>query len=134
MRKRFSWRAAFIVFVLAALAFVVPGSPVYLPTLYSSAREHQGHSLRYWISELDSPERARRQQAVFAVGAIGSDAGEAVAPLARMFIHNNCGLNCCNTEPKSSDRAYSWTKSINLRLRSVSRMTPSKSFNWNKQM
>jgi hypothetical protein len=83
-RRRVFWLAAGFV-VIPAAAVLVPGSPAYLPGLLVSGREYDGHSARYWTRALDSADTDARRRAIFAVGAIGASAGDAVPALARIL-------------------------------------------------
>jgi HEAT repeat protein len=73
------------VVVLAALAVLIPGSPVYLPSWFERGGSHDGHDLRYWVRALDSGDPEARYRAIFALGAMGPDAGEAVPALAAIL-------------------------------------------------
>jgi HEAT repeat protein len=72
------------VLLLVALAVLIPGSPVYLASWFERG-SHDGHGLRYWVRALDSGEPEARYKAIFALGAIGPDAGEAVPALAAIL-------------------------------------------------
>lgn len=83
-KRRTLWLVAALV-VLAALAVLIPGSPAHLPTLMGGGyfgQYHDGHSAGYWRDGLKSPDAEARRRAIFALGAIGPDAGEAVPALA----------------------------------------------------
>jgi HEAT repeat protein len=71
---------------LAGFAVLIPDSPVYLTKLYSVKDRYGGHSRRYWIENLDNPDARARQEAIFAVGACGAEAGEAVPALAALLL------------------------------------------------
>jgi HEAT repeat protein len=89
MRRRYVlWLAA--VLVLAAVAAIlIPDSPVYLPNLIvREGQSYDGHSTRYWIKALKSPDLKVRHQAIFALGAIGDPAGEAVPALAALMLED----------------------------------------------
>jgi HEAT repeat protein len=82
-------RALWLVFalaVLAALAVLVPGSPAYLPDMFAPdgyfGHSHDGHTAGYWKGSLRSDDARVRNDAIFALGAIGADASEAVPELA----------------------------------------------------
>jgi HEAT repeat protein len=83
-KRRAYWLAALVV-VLATVAVLVPGSPVYLPDLLAQGAQHGGHSTRYWVKALNSSDAETRHQAIIALGAIGSDASEAVPALATIL-------------------------------------------------
>jgi FG-GAP-like repeat/HEAT repeats len=82
-------RAARLVVVsaaaLAGVALLVPGTPAYLPNWFAANGRYDGHSLRYWVEALDSPDAELRYQAIDAVGRIGPDAAEAVPALATIL-------------------------------------------------
>ncbi len=69
--------------VLAAVAVLHPDSPVYLTTLLGKGGEHDGHSTRYWMREINNADDQTRYHAIHCLGAIGADAGEAVPALAK---------------------------------------------------
>ena len=73
---------------LGGVAVLVPNSPLYLTNLFGSSGEHEGHSTRYWMKELDSPDAERRQEALYALGAIGPDAADAVPKLAQILVEH----------------------------------------------
>jgi HEAT repeat protein len=70
--------------LLSAAAVVIPGSPVYLPKLHNYP-QHDGHSTRYWLKAVDSSDPELRYHALYCLGAIGTDAGEAVPKLAQVM-------------------------------------------------
>jgi HEAT repeat protein len=84
-RHRALWLAAAVV-VLAGFAVLIPSSPIYLTKLYCSDDQYDGHSHRYWIESLDNPSARVRREAVFALGACGAEAGEAVPALAALLL------------------------------------------------
>src|SRR2546421_5137422 len=86
-KRRVLWGLVAVV-VLAGTAVMVPASPVYLPKFFSSAGQYDGHSTHYWIKALDSPDPEVRYQAIFALGAIGDEAGEAVPALSTIMVED----------------------------------------------
>ena len=70
--------------LLAAAAVLIPGSPVYLSKLLNHP-QHDGHSTRYWLRAVDSSDPELRHHALYCLGAIGTDAGEAVPKLAQVM-------------------------------------------------
>jgi hypothetical protein len=87
--KRRACNVVFLFFLLAGIGLVIPGSPAYLPSLLVHySHFHDGHSLGYWVRALDRPDTEVRRQAIFALGAIGSDAAEAVPTLARILTED----------------------------------------------
>jgi hypothetical protein len=85
MSRRRKVRLVAAVLLLLGLAVLIPGTPAYLPRLLTAGASYQGHSAGYWTEALDSPDGAARRKAVFALGAIGPDAGEAVPALAAIL-------------------------------------------------
>src|SRR5205807_235539 len=67
---------------LALVAVLVPASPLYLPTIVNWNGDYGGHSTSYWIDSLDSSDDEARRRAIFALGAIGAGANDAVPALA----------------------------------------------------
>jgi hypothetical protein len=84
-RRRVVGRAAAVVVLLAVASVLIPGSPVYLPNFFSFPGQYEGHSTRYWIASLKSPNSQVRGHAIFALGAMGADGGDAVPALARVL-------------------------------------------------
>jgi HEAT repeat protein len=84
-KRRVLWLVA-VIGVSAGLAVLIPGSPVYLPKLYSSNHQYDGHSLHYWIEALDDPDVQLRTQAIHTLGAHGAEAGEATPALAAILL------------------------------------------------
>src|SRR5262245_20482399 len=74
------------VFSLAAIVVMIPGTPVYLPNLFISRIRYEGHTIGHWIQTVENPDPDTRQHAIFALGAIGPDAGEAVPRLAKLMV------------------------------------------------
>jgi HEAT repeat protein len=81
------WGLAAVV-ALAALAVVVPASPVYLPKWFSLGPRSGGKSIGHWVDALDSPDAEVRTEAIFRLGHIGKDAGEAVPALATILLED----------------------------------------------
>jgi HEAT repeat protein len=79
------------VVVLAGFAVLIPGSPVYLTNLYSANDRYGGHSRSYWIDALEDPDAHVRDEAAFALGACGAEAGEAVPALAVILLGDSEG-------------------------------------------
>jgi HEAT repeat protein len=82
------WLLATIL-VLAGAALLIPESPYYLPNLFSSSRHYDGYSARHWIKATASPDHEVRNHAIFALGAIGAEAGEAVPLLATILVEDS---------------------------------------------
>jgi hypothetical protein len=80
------WMAG-VVIVLATVAILIPNSPVYLPKLFGGyEREYEGHGTSYWVKTLNDSDEETRRHAIFALGAIGPDAPEAVPRLAEVLV------------------------------------------------
>src|SRR5438132_12263320 len=82
------WFIAALV-ALAALALVIPGSPLYLPNVWVGELDYDGHSMNYWVKALDSPDDNVRVRAVHGLGALGPEAGAAVPTLARIMLEGS---------------------------------------------
>src|SRR5262245_49475750 len=81
--------AVLILLLLGLIGLLVPGSPAFLPALLVRYSHYQeGHSLAYWIRAMDQHDAAVRLQAIHSLGAIGSDAAEAVPTLARILTED----------------------------------------------
>jgi HEAT repeat protein len=87
-RRRVVW-VVIGVLTLAAVAVLIPGSPVYLPELLTAGGQHNGRSTRQWVNALDDPDPNTRKQAIFALGAIGSKAERAVPKLATIMVEDS---------------------------------------------
>jgi HEAT repeat protein len=86
MTKR---RALLLAALVLPFLLLVPGSPLYLPTLLGGGGgQHSGHSTQHWIKSLNSSEPEVRYQALFALGAIGTEAGAAVPALATILTED----------------------------------------------
>ncbi|HJZ94556.1 MAG TPA: FG-GAP-like repeat-containing protein [Gemmataceae bacterium] len=86
-RRRVVW-VVIGVLTLAAVAVLIPGSPVYFPDLMAAGGQHNGHSTRYWEKALDDSDPDTRKQAIFALGAIGPQAERAVPKLATIMVED----------------------------------------------
>jgi HEAT repeat protein len=85
MTRRQVMRLVVIVVALAAVAVLIPGTPIYLPNLLSRSGLYEAGAARSWIKALDSPDAETRHQAVHALGAMGPEGAEAVPALARIL-------------------------------------------------
>ncbi len=81
------WLAAVVV-LAAVVAAAIPGSPLYLTNLLVPKAQYRGQPLGEWTKSLDDPDPETRKRAIFAVGSMGSDAGEAVPRLARILVED----------------------------------------------
>jgi HEAT repeat protein len=88
MTKRRAVWLGIALLVLPAFAVLIPGSPVYLPTFFATGGRYQGQPTRHWIASLDSGEAQARYQAIYALGAIGAEAEEAVPALAKILTED----------------------------------------------
>jgi hypothetical protein len=84
-RRLLLWAVAAVV-VVPLIAMLIPGAPVYLPELFFPKAQHDGHSVGYWMGALKNPDGEARRQAIFALGAIGAPAGEAVPALSAIML------------------------------------------------
>ena len=85
MKKRRATRLLIPAVLLIPLAMLIPGSPFYLAELLIPKSQFNARSLRSWIGDLNSSDDRVRRQAIFALGAIGDDAAEAVPALAAVL-------------------------------------------------
>jgi HEAT repeat protein len=85
MKKRFVRRVFFPAALLIPFGVLIPGTPFYLADLLTPKGQHGGRSASAWISALDSTDSKERRQAIFALGAIGDNASEAVPALAAIL-------------------------------------------------
>jgi hypothetical protein len=76
--------------VLPVLAVLIPDTPIYLPHWWNSA-QHEGRSVRQWVKLLDSPNLKERSRAIFALGAIGPPARQAVPALSAILTDDDDG-------------------------------------------
>jgi HEAT repeat protein len=76
--------------VVAALALLVPGSPAYLPGLFGENGSYlKERAVRHWLEMADSPDDDTRAEALYEIGAMGPDAGEAVPRLAQILSQSD---------------------------------------------
>ncbi|GEM_PF-3377983 len=106
--NRVFWLAAVVV-ALGALALVIPASPVYLPHFLNSGPRFDDRSLSQWLRALHSDDEKARQRAIFAMGAMGAEAGAAVPTLAKLLvedanreIRNEAALALSKMDPASA--------------------------------
>src|SRR5690349_8382673 len=88
MTRRGALRAGVAVVLLAGALVVVPGSPAYLPKFFRSGGQYGGQSTQHWIKALNSPDAEPRYEALFALGAIGPEAAEAVPALSTILVED----------------------------------------------
>jgi HEAT repeat protein len=75
--------------VLAGIALLlIPASPFYLPNLLDESGRYDDQTTSQWIEALDSKDAKVRYKAIFALGAIGNKAGEAVPALAKILAQD----------------------------------------------
>lgn len=85
-KRRRVVRVVFAAAVLAGLAVVIPGSPVFLPDLLVGPGHYDGRPARHWVREAGSSDPAVRRQAVRALAAVGGELpGEAAPALAAIL-------------------------------------------------
>jgi hypothetical protein len=88
MTRRRAWRGAIAGFALAPLVFLIPGSPLYLATLFDSSGTYNGHSIRYWTKALDSSDIDVRREAISGLGVAGPDGVDAVPALSAIMLED----------------------------------------------
>jgi HEAT repeat protein len=84
-RRRVLWLVVAAASVLAVVAVLIPGSPIHVANWFAPLAQHEGRSTRSWMKELNNPDAEVRRQAIFSIGAIGPDAGDAVPALAAIL-------------------------------------------------
>jgi HEAT repeat protein len=87
-RRVIFWLAGALITV-AALAALVPSSPLYVIKLLYPKGEYDGKPASYWIGRLSDPDNVARFYAIRALGAIGPDAGDGVPALAKVMLEDN---------------------------------------------
>jgi HEAT repeat protein len=85
--RRIMWPLT-VLLTLAVVALAVPASPFYLSNMLASGWHFNGRSTASWMRALESEDPAERDQAIFALGAIGPAAEEAVPVLAKLMIES----------------------------------------------
>jgi HEAT repeat protein len=86
MTKRRTFWSLTLLFVIGALAVLLPSSPAYAPRLFARyVNYHDGHGAGYWTRALDDPDPEVRHHAIFSLGVLGSDAEGAVPALAAIM-------------------------------------------------
>lgn len=85
LKRRNIVRGVIALGLLAGLAVLIPGSPLYFPELMASADDYEGRSSRVWARDLDSPDGPTRSRAIFALGSIGEPAGHTAPTLAKIM-------------------------------------------------
>src|SRR2546429_262287 len=88
MTRRVIIRLMGALFLGAAVAVLIPGSPVYLPKVMDRGGQYDGHSARYWIESLNHSDKEIQKKSIFALGALGSEASEtqeAIPALAKFL-------------------------------------------------
>src|SRR5262245_51954371 len=88
MTRRRAWRGACAALGLIPLAFFIPGSPVYLPTLFDSSGTYDGHTARYWARALDSSDQELRLRAIAAIGAMNEEAADSVPAISEIMVND----------------------------------------------
>jgi HEAT repeat protein len=90
MTKRRAFWLLTLLLALAALALLLPSSPAYAPRLFARyVNNYDGHGAGYWTGALNDPDPKVREHAIFALGAIGKDAEEAVPALAAIMENDD---------------------------------------------
>ncbi len=87
MTKRRAFWGLTTLFVLVALAVLLPSSPAYAPKLLARyGNTYENHGTGYWMDALKDPDTKVRHEAIFALGVLGSDAEESVPALASIMV------------------------------------------------
>jgi HEAT repeat protein len=87
MTKRRTFWSMVLLFVLGALAVLLPSSPAYAPKLFARyLNQYDGHGAGYWKEALNDPDVVVRRKAAFALGVLGKDAEDAVPALAAIMV------------------------------------------------
>jgi HEAT repeat protein len=108
MTRGRAWLVAGVV-VLGTFAVLIPDGPVYLPNLFIPKGQHDGHPTRHWVRELGNPDVESRRKAVHALGAIGTNAPEAVPALSAVltddpdrYVRSEAALALSKMDPASA--------------------------------
>jgi HEAT repeat protein len=88
MKRRNVLRVVVVLFLLAGVAILIPGSPVYLPEMVVSNDQYEGRSARVWARDLNSPDGPSKIQAIFSLGTIGEPAGQYAPTLAEIMLND----------------------------------------------
>jgi HEAT repeat protein len=87
MTKRRAFWSLTLLFVLGALAILLPSSPAYAPKLFARyTNNYEGHGAGYWTRALKDPDTEVRRKAIFALGVVGSDSEDTVPALAAIMV------------------------------------------------
>jgi hypothetical protein len=87
-KRRIPWLPALVILLVGATAaLAIPGSPVYLPMF--SRWFHNYRSTRHWAQELNNPDAEARLKAIKELGAIGSDARDAIPALSTIMLEDS---------------------------------------------
>jgi HEAT repeat protein len=87
MTKRRTFWSLALLFVLGALAVLLPISPAYAPKLFARyVHLHEGHGPGYWADALNDPDPQVRHHAIFALGVLGSDSEGSVPALSAIMV------------------------------------------------
>ncbi|MCI0683369.1 MAG: FG-GAP-like repeat-containing protein [Gemmataceae bacterium] len=87
-KRRTMWLLAAGAALLASV-MLVPGSPLYVVDRFIPKGQHGGRTADAWIQALASPDTKARQQAVFALGAIGGEGPDATPALIAVMLKDD---------------------------------------------
>jgi HEAT repeat protein len=88
MKRRYLGWLVIVVLGLLGLGVVVPSSPIYLPKWYGPGPQYDSKPMSHWVKLLDSEDPEEKRAGIFALGAIGPDAGEHVPTLAKFMTED----------------------------------------------
>src|SRR5216684_7207626 len=83
--------ALVVVMIIGGLAIVIfVGTKIYraVPLLNGEA-QYDGHSTSYWIDDLQDQDKTKRRHAIANLGAIGSEAKDAVPALSQILMQDD---------------------------------------------
>ncbi len=81
------WGLASLI-VIAAGLMLVPSSPWHINTVLGSKGQHEGKPTSFWVKAINSDDPKTRHDAIFALGAIGTDAADTVPLLAKIMLED----------------------------------------------
>jgi HEAT repeat protein len=86
--KKYRWVLWVVVLVLVVAVGLYPGTRDKVSDLFISKTQYDGHSISYWMKELDNPDNDVRNHAIHALGGLGPDAAEAVPALSKIMLES----------------------------------------------
>lgn len=104
---------------IAVSAILIPGSPVYLPTLIFQAGRYQGFPAGHWAKQLNDPDTKNRRIAIHALGALGTESAAAIPALAIILtddpdrdLRNEASLALSKMVPASREAVPALAKAL----------------------